>query len=337
VKHLKVVQIANDGFPTPEWASTALREAGIEFLAADCWNKADLAQHARDADIVWIFGGRRVLLGDNLSALERCGAIVRTGSGTDNVDIATATAMGIIVANTPQAPVDSVADQAISLLFSLVRQVTRHDRLIRSGRWDPLAVPLGRRFRNATLGLIGFGRIAQRVVRKLSGFEMRFVAYTRPPAPDVLDAHGVTSVSLDELLQTADYVSVHCPLTPETRHLIGERELRLMKRDALLINTARGPVVDEAALIRALNQGWIAGAGLDVLEKEPPEPSNPLLRMENVILTPHLGGNSDRFPQDFFEASVEAILDLAAGRHPQFVVNPGVQPRWGAMLPSRPK
>ena len=334
MKHTLVVQVAGAGFPTPAWVSAALHDAGLRFSIVDCWTAADLEQHAAEADIVWIVGGRRLLLGDNLSALRRCGAIVRTGSGTDNVDIPSATAMGIVIANTPQVTVDSVADQAISLLFSLVRQITFQDRLVRQGAWDPLALPK-RRFQNATLGLIGFGRIARQVVRKLTGFGMRCVSHTLHPAPEVMEAYGVTAVSLDGLLRTSDYVSIHCPLTAETHHMIGERELRSMKREAVLINTARGAVIDEAALIKALSEGWIAAAGLDVLEKEPPDPANPLLSMDNLILTPHQGGTSDRFPADFFEASVEAILDLAASRYPQFVVNPEVKPRWGALQPAR--
>jgi len=329
-----VVQVSSGGIATPDWVAEALQAAGVDLRIADCWTAADLEQHAARADIVWIVGGRELLLGENLATLKRCGAIVRTGSGTDNVDIDTSTAMGIVVANTPQVPVDSVSDQTISLLFSLVRQVTEQDRLVRRGEWDPLALPK-RRFQDATLGLIGFGRIARQVVRKLAGFDMQFVAYTVPPEPEALAAHGVADLSLDELLVAADYVSIHCPLTKETHHLIGERELRQMKPGALLINTSRGPVIDEVALIQALKDGWIAAAGLDVLEEEPPDTSNPLLSMDNVILTPHQGGTSDRFPVDFFEASVEAILDLSAGCYPQYVVNPSVEPRWGVLLPAR--
>jgi D-3-phosphoglycerate dehydrogenase / 2-oxoglutarate reductase len=321
----KVVQVANDGYAVPDWVAPQLAQAGIDFSIADCWNQDDLARHAADADLVWVFGGRRVLVGDNLLALARCRAIVRTGSGTDNIDIKRATELGIVVANTPQVPVDSVSDQAISLLFALVRQIARHDRLIRRGEWNFRLAPPARRFQKATLGLIGFGRIAQQVLHKLAGFDMRFVAHDPFTTPEVMSARGVVGVSLDELLRVADYVSVHCPLTPETLHLLGEREFRLMKPGAILVNTARGPIVDEQALVKALQEGWLAGAGLDVLEKEPPDPDNPLLQMENVILTPHLGGNSDRFPEDFFEASVEAILDLAAGRRPYSVVNPEVR------------
>jgi len=329
----KVVLVIKDSNPLPDWVAERLKDTSIEFCVAICWNKQDLACHASDADVVWAYGGRRLLEGENLTVLQKCGAILRTGSGTDNVDVKTATEMGIIVANTPHVVADQVADHAISLLFSLVRQVTRHDRLIRRGKWDyRLAMPT-RCYRGATLGLVGFGRIPKLVVQKLSGFEMNFLAYDPYLAAEVVASHGAKSVSLDELLRAANYVSLHCPLTEETHHLIGERELRLVQPHSLLVNTARGKVVDEQALIRALQEGWIAGAALDVLEKEPPDPHNPLLSIENVIVTPHIGGMSDTYPQEFCEASVKALTDLAAGRWPRSVVNPDVTPRWGELAP----
>ena len=330
----KAVQVVNDGHPMPAWVPERLAEAGIDFSVGICWTKDDLARHAADADLAWVYGGRRLLVGENLDVLERCSAILRTGSGTDNVDVSRATTFGIIVANTPYAITDSVADQAISLLFSLVRQVTRHDRYVHRGQWDfRLALP-GRRFQGATLGLVGFGRIAQSVMAKLSGFGMRFLAYDPYVPAEVMASRGATPASLDELLQTADYVSVHCPLTEQTRHLIGERGLRLMQPHAFLVNTSRGPVIDEQALIKALREGWIAGAGLDVLEQEPIDSASPLLAMDNVIVTPHFAGYTDRYPEDDYAASVEAIIDMAGGHLPRSVVNPRVKPRWGALAPN---
>lgn len=336
----KVVQVVEPLFERPAWLTAWIAEqlenADIDFSEISCWNKEDLARHAGDADLVWTTGSRPLLEGENLTPLTKCGAILRSGSGTDEVDVKLATEMGIIVANTPHAVAEPVADHAISLLFSLVRHVTRHDRLIRAGHWDPrLAMP-GRTYRGATLGLVGFGRIPQHMVRKLSGFEMNIVAYDPYVAVEVIASQGAKSAALDELLQTADYVSLHCPLTEETHHLMGERELRLMQSQALLVNTARGEVVDEPALIRALREGWIAGAALDVLEQEPPEPDNPLLSMDNVIITAHLGGYSNKGPQEVYEASVEAIIDLAEGRWPHSVVNPKVEPRWGQLSPAAP-
>ena len=326
----KVVLVIRDKNPLPEWVPGRLEAAGIDFSVRICWNKEELALHACDADLVWAYGGRRgLLVGENLTELKNCGAILRTGSGTDNVDDKTATEKGIVVVNTPHVIADQVADHAISLLFSLVRQVTRHDRLIRSGIWDSWqAMPTAPRFRGATLGLVAFGRIPRLVAKKLCGFEMLYQAYDPFVDGEVLEAHGVKGVALDELLKTSDYVSLHCPLSEKTYHLIGERELRLMQPTALLVNTARGAVIDELALIRALEEGWIAGAALDVMDSEPPNADNPLLEMENVVLTPHIAGYSDTYPQEYAEASVEAIIDLADGQWPRFVVNPKVTPRW---------
>lgn len=336
MKKNKVVMVIKDGNPLPDWVPERLKNAGIEFSESICWDKEELTRYAADADIVWSYGGRHHLLeGENLTVLKKCGAILRTGAGTDNVDRKTATKMGIIITNTPYAVTAPVSDHTISLLFSLVRQVAHHDRLIRHGKWDTWTLKPHRRFHGATLGFVGFGRVPRLMTRKLSGFTMNFIAYDLYVKPEVMTFHDVKQVSLDELLQTSDYVSLHCPLTEKTHHLIGERELRLMQPHSLLINTSRGSVIDESALIKALQEGLIAGAALDVLEKEPPAPDNPLLTMENVILTAHFAGNSDTFPQDMCEASVETIIDLAEGRWPRSVVNPEVMPRWGKLSPPK--
>lgn len=336
MRPFKVVLVIIDRNVLPPWGVQRLTEAGVEFVDHICWTREELAQWAGDADLVWSYGGRHGLLeGDNLEDLKRCVAILRTGSGTDNVDIARATRLGIVVANTPQATAGSVSDQAIALLFSVARQVPQNDRLIRGGQWDTMAaMPIGH-FQGATVGLVGFGRVPQLMVRKLSGFGMRFLAYDPLVDRDVVTARGAEAVPLEELLRTADYVSLHCPLTDRTHHLIDEKALRSMRPGAVLINTARGKIVDEQALVRALREGWIRAAALDVLETEPPAADNPLLKLDNVILTTHQGGYSDTYPKEFVEASIETILDVAAGRRPYSVVNPDVQPRDTRLAKSR--
>ncbi|HEX9114472.1 MAG TPA: C-terminal binding protein [Anaerolineae bacterium] len=328
---LKVVQVICDGHPMPGWVPTRLGAGGVDLTVAISWNKEDLARHAADADVVWAYGGRDLLKGDNLSVLERCGAILRTGSGTDNIDVPLATKMGIIVANTPQAVTDAVSDHAISLLFSLVRQVVRHDRLIRCGEWNyRRGLPL-HRYRGATLGLVGFGRIAQMLVHKLSGFEMQFMAYDPYVTEAYMAERGVVKAALPDMLAELDYLVLLCPLTTETRHIIGETELRLMQPHAVLVNASRGAVIDEPALVQALQEERIAGAALDVLMQEPPAAENPLLGMDNVIFTPHYAGYSDDYLTDNYAASVDALLDFAARRWPFSVVNPQVEPRWGQL------
>ncbi len=328
MKHFKVALVGLDGQTVPDWVPKSLADHGIELNVAECLTDEDLARHAAAADLVWLFGGSRVLNAQNLALLPRCGAIVRTGSGTDNVPVAAATQLGIVVANTPDALTDAVSDHVIGLLFAVLRRIAVQDRAVRAGVWDrhrawPLFTLHGR-----TLGLVGFGRIARAVARKLSGFEMSVVAFDPMVSADAGATLGATMANLDEVLSRADAVSVHCPLTPETRHLIDERAIRKMKPTAVLINTARGPVIDEAALTRALTEGWIAGAGLDVLEQEPANPAHPLLQLDNVVITPHIAAYSDKYLDSCWRHSVATVLALADGRWPASHVNRPEKPRW---------
>ncbi len=332
----KVIQVIRDGNPMPDWVPQELEKAGLELTVATSWDVAELARNASDADIVWSYGGRHGLLkGENLKVLKRCGAIVRTGSGTDNVDIRTCTELGILVANTPDAVTDPVVDHTISLLFSLVRQIAVQDRHLRAGRWEQFQVRPLRRFCGATLGLIGFGRIPRRIVSKLAGFEIKFLSFDPYVSAESMAAQGVKKVSLEELLRLSDYVSVNAPLNEDTRYLLDAQALRMMQPHAVLINTARGALVDEAALAEALKEKRIAGAALDVFEHEPIQPDNPLLGLDNVILTPHLSGYADSYPEDMCRHTVEAMIDLKEGYWPRSCVNPQVVPRWGPLKPRR--
>jgi D-3-phosphoglycerate dehydrogenase len=319
--HLKVALVDLDGQTVPDWVRESLAREGIELAVHDCTTRAELAAQAGDADAVWLFGGSRVLLGGNLDAVPRCRAIVRTGSGTDNVPVEEATRRHILVANTPAAVSDGASDHLIALLFAVTRRVAELDRTVRAGRWARASARPVNGVRGRTLGVVGFGHIARDVVRKLSGFEMRVLAHDPYVAAETMADHGVTAAGLDDLLAKADYVTLHCPLTAATRHLIGERELRLMKPTAVLLNTSRGPVIDEAALVRALREGRIAAAGLDVLEQEPPAPDHPLLGLDNVVLTPHVAGASADGVEVRWRLSVETLLALARGEAPHSCVN----------------
>lgn len=324
----KVALVVMDGGAVPEWVSAGLAAEGLDFVAHHCRTREELEEWAADADAVWVFGGSRIVTAENLDLLRRCGAIIRTGSGTDNMPVAEATAAGIIVANTPEALNDPVADHAIGLLFAVIRQIAIQDRLVRAGDWDRHRAWPRWHLHDQTLGLVGFGHIARRVARKMSGFDMTMLAYDPYVPPEIMPSLSVQAASLDEVLSRSDFVSVHCPLTRETHHLIGERELRLMKPEAVLINTSRGPVIDEPALVRALTEGWIAAAGLDVLEQEPPDPDNPLLKLDNVVLTPHIAAYSDEYLEASWRLSMETAIDLAKGRWPRSYVNREVKSRW---------
>jgi len=324
-KRLKVALVDLDGQILPAWVQEALAGEGVDLIIQDCKTRADLAACATDADVVWLFGGSRILQEGNLDAVPRCRAILRTGSGTDNVPIEEASRRGIMVANTPTAFSDGVSDHVIALLFALIRRVAVLDRTVRAGRWEQARLqPVGS-LQGRTLGLIGFGHVARMVTQKLSGFNMTVLVHDPYVTAEALASHRVSQVELTHLLPQADFVSLHCPLTPATRHLIGESQLRLMKPTAILLNTSRGAVIDELALIRALREGWIAAAGLDVLENEPPSPNNPLLSMENVVLTPHVAGYSADGVTLRWHASLETIRALACNQPPPSWVNRTVQ------------
>lgn len=328
----RVALVALDAREVPDWVVDQLKARDIALVVHNCLTADEFLTYARDADLVWVFGGNKFVSAESLEPLlpqlPRCGAILRTGSGTDNVPVDLATQLGIIVANTPEAVSDSVADHAIGLLFAVTRQIAIHDRLVRQGVWDRFQAWPNWHMTGQTLGLVGFGHVGQSVARKMKGFDLKVLAHDPIVPEDTMRHFGTAPSTLNDLLRQSDFVSLHCPLTKKTRHLIGEPELRIMKKRAVLINTARGPVVDENALVRALTEGWIGGAGLDVLESEPPRPDHPLLKLSNVVVTPHIAGYSDCFYENFWRHSIQTILDFADGRWPRWVVNREVRPRW---------
>jgi D-3-phosphoglycerate dehydrogenase / 2-oxoglutarate reductase len=325
-KHLKVALVHLDGQPVPDWVSRAIEQKGIDLMIRECTTRAELAEHAADADVVWLFGGSLVLNG-NLDVLGQCWAIVRTGSGTDNVPVQDATARGIVVANTPAAHSDAVSDHVIGLMFAVVRRIVALDRALRQGHWAQISPAPLNSVQGRTLGLVGFGHIARLLTRKLSGFAMNVLVYDPYVDADTLAAQDVELAELADLLSKSDFVSLHCPLTPRTKGLIGEEQLRSMKPTAILINTSRGPVVDERAMLRALKEGWIAAAGLDVLEAEPPAPDHPFFQLDNVVLTPHVAGYAAGGLELRWRLSVETLVELAGRRWPPSYVNPDVKPR----------
>ncbi|MSP12143.1 MAG: C-terminal binding protein [Chloroflexi bacterium] len=324
----KVALVEPNNQPAPPWVTQGLEGEGIEFIIHECRTPEELVKIAGDADVVWVFGDNQIVTAENLALLPRCGALIRSGSGTDNVPVEAATKLGIIVANTPEAVSDQVSDHVIGLLFAVVRQVALQDRLVHAGMWNMRAGFPNWHVDGQTLGLVGFGHIARLLVRKLRGFELTVLAHDPFVSAEVMESFGVRPASLEEVLSQSDFVSLHCPLLKSTHHLMSEREFKLMKPRAILINTSRGPIVDEAALLRALTEGWIAAAGLDVFEEEPTPPGNPLLKLDNVVATPHIAGYSDRYLELFWRYSMETAIDLSKGRWPRSYVNRSVQPRW---------
>ena len=261
----------------------------------------------------------------SLEGIDRLCAVGRCGVGYDNVDLNACTERGIAVYITPSAVVRPVAESILLLMLALSHRLIKKDALVRKGQWAESTQPLGREPRDRVVGTIGLGNIACEAVQLLRALDVRTFLAFDPYAPKARGAElGVRLVSLDELLAKSDYVLVNCPLTAETRGLVGTEQFSKMKRDAVLINTARGPIVNEAALIEALQQGRIAGAALDVFEREPLSADSPLVSMENVILTSHSIAWTEELFRDMGRIDCAGALDVFRGDVPPHVVNPKV-------------
>jgi phosphoglycerate dehydrogenase-like enzyme len=261
----------------------------------------------------------------SLLGVSRLCAIGRCGVGYDNVDLEACTEQGIAVFITPAGVVRPVAESIVLFVLALSHNLLRKDRMVRQGQWAESARPLGREPRQRIFGTIGLGNIASEAIRLLRAFDIdRFLAFDPYITPDRAALLGVEAVSLEELLRLSDYVLVNCPLTPQTRGLLGKPQFALMKPDAKLINTARGPIVDESALIEALQTGRIGGAALDVFEKEPLSPDSPLATMENVILTSHSIAWTEELFRDMGRIDCQGALAVYRGEAPDHVVNPRV-------------
>jgi len=261
---------------------------------------------------------------DLLDSAPRLRAVANYAVGFNNLEVPALTRRGILATNTPGVLTEATADLTLALMLAAARRVTEGDRLIRAGQWKGWhpRFMLGSDVHGRVLGIIGLGRIGQAVARRGQGFRMPLLYAGRHRVdPGIERELGARFVSLEELLQTADFVSIHAPLNDDTRHLIGDRQLRLMKRDAYLINTARGPIVDEAALARALREGWIAGAGLDVYEDEPRVHAE-LLRCENAVLVPHVGSATVSARAGMAETAARNLIAALDGQVPPHLLNP---------------
>lgn len=299
--------------------------AGLELIAAQCKSEDDVIDVARDAQAViaqYAHVGARAI-----NAFTRCRVIARYGTGVDIVDVDAATRHNILVTNVPNDWCENeVADHAVALLLSLARKLRNYDQATRAGVWRWQSGQPIYRLRGSILGLLSFGAIARAIARRASGFGMRIIAHDPYMAAADIAAHGATSVSFDELIEQADYLVIQAPLTSETRHLINEAQLRRMKPSAFLINTARGPIVNDAALYRALKEGWIAGAGLDDIEEEPAKildwkPTNPLFGLENVIITPHAAYYSEESIGTVRDFAAHEVVRVLTGQSPLSPVN----------------
>ena len=279
------IAITDSVFPSLDPAKKALARLDPEYRMAKSAAADDIIAVARDADAILVTYAK--LPGALLRQLTRCKAIGRFGLGVDNIDLPAAKELGIAVNYVPDYCLREVSDHAMALLLALARKVTLANKLVQSGRWEvPPIVPL-RRLEGQVLGLVGFGNIPRTLAPKAKAFGLKVLTYDPYVVAEALAATGVESVSFDDLLARSDFISVHAPLLPATRGLMNAKTFAKMKKGAFLINTARGPLVDEPALIAALDSGHLGGAALDVVATEPLAKDSPLIGRDNVILTPH--------------------------------------------------
>ncbi len=323
-----------------------LTKLGAEVEKTFCATEEELISACSEADAV-IALGIRITPGYifNLKVIEnlnKCRLIALTGIGYDNVDISAATEKGICVANVPYYCLEDVSDHTMALILACARKFYQLLPDIKSGKWSTQADYLSalkplHRLSGQTLGLIGFGNIARTLVPKARAFGFRIIAYA-PHVPSILfETFKVESVKLDQLLEESDFVSMHTTLTSENKHMMGLPQFKKMKPTAYFINTARGELVDERALYTALSEGLIAGAGLDVLESEPPGLDNPLLKLSNVLITGHFAYYSEESREELFRWPWEEVARVLQGEWPQGLVNPQVKERFSVKWGTHPR
>ncbi|MEM3737386.1 MAG: D-2-hydroxyacid dehydrogenase [Candidatus Bathyarchaeia archaeon] len=278
-----------------------LREAGFEVDVKLDHTPETLKEAVKDYDAV-IVRSRTKITKEIIAAMDRTKVVARAGVGLDNIDVQAAKEKGLKVINSPEAVSQATAELSLALLFSLIRQIPYANLCIKGGEW-PKSKIMGRELKGKTLGIIGFGRVGYIVAKVAKAIGMRVIAYDVVDKEAQMKELGVEKVTLEELLKDSDVISLHATLTPQSRHLIGRRELSMVKRGAILVNTARGSLVDEEALKEALTSGQLAGAAIDVCEVEPPQKFD-LLRLPNVVCTPHIGAQTE-------EAQKHASLIIA--------------------------
>lgn len=312
------VVITDSDYGSHEIEEEVLSSIGADLVKFQCKTEDDIIRCCSDAD--GLLNQYAPITRRVIENLQRARIIVRYGVGVDNIDIKAATERGIFVANVIYDITD-VADHTLSLILSLSRKIIWADRNVKENRWDWKSVQPISRLKDKTVGIIGFGRIGRKVAQRLKGFEVKILSYDPYVPEEIFREYGVEKVDFETLIKESDIITVHTPLTDETRHMIGEKELRSMKREAILINVSRGGIIDEKALYKALKERWISGAGLDVLEVEPPSKDNPLLRLDNVIITPHMAWYSNKSLDEIRRKAAEEVARALSGQIPMNLVN----------------
>lgn len=315
------VIITDFGSPENELEAAELKASGLDInlIRLNASTPEELIPHVEDAEaliVQWTKITREVI-----QSLRACKVISRYGIGVDMIDLAAAGEHGIMVCNTPDYCIDEVSTHTLSFLLMLNRQILPQHQHVRAAKWGPPAPTAPARLSTQILGIVGMGNIGRAVVQKARAFGLKILIFDPYLSADRIGELGAEKVEFEELLHRSDYVSLHCPLNEETHHLIAPEQLKLMKPTAYLINMARGPIVDQAALYRALVDKTIAGAALDVFEQEPPPADEPILKLDNVIFTPHLSSwSADSFVHLRREAAQNVVVALQ-GKHPRSIVN----------------
>jgi len=318
VSDLKVV-ITDYEYETTANEERIIKEAGGTLFPTQCKTEEDIIEVAHDA--VGLIVQYKQITSRIMDALKNLRVISRYAVGVDTIDVAAATERGIYVANVPYYCQDEVSDHVIAMLMSFSRKIIVADRFVKSNNWDfKLTKPI-HRSASTVVGFVGFGKIPKNLASKLRALGFDLIAYAPRTDQKTMAHYGVRKVEFEDIFNHSDFVSLHVPLNDKTRGLIGPSQLSKMKPSAYLINTARGPIVDEAALVNALQKGEIAGAALDVVEKEPINPDNPLLKMENVIINPHMAWYSEEAQTELQTRAAENVASVLKGGVPKYWFN----------------
>jgi D-3-phosphoglycerate dehydrogenase len=292
--------------PIAESAVAKIEAAGLEVVKRNADADGPIEEQIKGFDCVVVRSATKITK-EVIEAADKLKLVVRAGVGLDNVDQDAAKANGVVVQNTPEAPTVSVAEMVFSLLFALARNVTQADSSMKDERWEKKKLK-GTELWNKTLGIVGFGRIGQEVGKRAKAFDMDVLAYDVLDIDEACKQVGAKRVDLDTIIEQADYITLHVPLLPQTKGMIGEKEFKKMKKTAFIVNTARGGVVDEKALLAALDEGEIAGAGLDVYENEPPADWN-LVKHPKLVATPHLASSTGEAQDRVGDLTAQKVID----------------------------
>ena len=322
MKNKRRVLITDYAWSSLEPERQVLENVGAKLIVSETGDENELLTHAPMVDgmlTCWKPVREPVIV-----AAKQCQIIARYGIGLDNIDVHAATENGIIVTNVPTYCIDEVSDHAMALLLACARKVTRFNSAVKSGKWDQNIGQQMYRLRGKTFGIVGFGKIAKALIPKAKAFGLIVNVYSPRTESELIDSLSANKVSFKELIKTSDYISIHAPLTAETQHMFSIEEFRAMKKTAFLINTARGGIVDSDALFTALKDREIAGAGLDVLENEPPQQNEKLLNLENIIITPHAAFISKESINELQVTAAMCVADVLNGILPNTIVNTAV-------------